>query len=791
MHISTEPGVTQTIPKKIEYRPSTLRRLWEAAGAFLQEAGPWIRLSLGAFLLPFVNWLGIPSPCAAALLLAVPTRGTQALYPLAGLAASFLFRLIGGTTLDIWQYAGCMGLWAVLLFYRPKTLPSLVAMAGLSMLPRAVSVMVTGNVLSSLLACAAVPLCMGLTLAFQRGAVLLRDSRPILSFQEKAFAILLALAIISGLGYLRVWTVNLGQAAALLSTLVCAYALGGVSGAAGGLLCGAGLALCGHDSRLALHMALAGLAAGLVSSGKKRWLSALAALGGHMVAFSLTSFADPALPHLTALVGCLLFLLVSERPIERLRTSGLAAVPTGRGMEGLFVQQRLLRWESAMRAMSDALPLVAGQETPPLTGQDLAPYLCAGCPEREMCFGRNHPQTRELLDNMVSQVVMGESPMADYPNLGDCPCIRPEAVPGAMGQLLQARHAALASQAKARFERAMTVTHLTAMADAIAEIRALTGGETLGDMQAAYQINKAMRDLSYPGSLCYARRVDGHLQAAIETDALAPLGKQPHKLLRHLQQSEGLSLGIVRTVKNRTELEELPLYSVEVGVASLCAGQQSPWEEGRICGDAIAAKQFPGGRFVLLLSDGMGHGPNAHWMSSKTLELLLLCLEAGYTRRQAITAVNGMILSGADAEGFATVDLMDLSLWTGEIESEKLGASASWLVRGNYIKQVEGSSLPLGVLEEVEPTSQSFRMHSGDILIAMSDGVADVLGDKQQMELTISESLYIQPQRMADALLRSALLASGGIPKDDMTVLTMLMVDRNRSEAAQGDWPKV
>lgn len=791
MHVTTEPGVGQAASEKMEYRPSTFRRLWESATSILQEASPWIRLSLGTFLLPFVNWLGVPSPCAAALILAVPTRGAQALFSLAGLAGSLLFRVIGGTALDLWQYVGCLGLWIILLFHRPKTLPGVVTLAGLSMAPRTLAAIAAGNAHFALLACAAVPLCMGLAIAFQRGAVLLQDSRPILTLQEKAFALLLALSILCGLGYLRIWVVNLGQAAALVGTLACAYALGGASGAAGGLLCGVALALCGHDCRLALHLALGGLGAGLTAGLKKRWLSALAALTGHMLAFSLTSFAEPSLPHITALAGALLFLPLSERVIERLRTSGLATIPTGRGMDGLFVQQRLLRWESAMRAMSVALPTVPAPEMPPLTGQDLAPYLCGGCSEREMCFGRHQSQIRELLDTVVRQAITGETPPGDFPFLEECPCVRPAAVPAAMGQLLQARHASLAAHAKARFERAMTVTHLTAMADAIAEIRALTGGETLGDLQAAYQINKAMRDLRYPGSLCYARRVDGHLQAAIETDALAPLGKQPHKLLRHLQQAEGLALGIVRTVKSRTELEELPLYSVEVGVASLCAGQQNAWEEDRICGDAIAAKQFPGGRFVLLLSDGMGHGSNAHFTSTKTLELLLLCLEAGYTRRQAITAVNGMILSGADAEGFATVDLIDLSLWTGEIHSEKLGASASWLVRGNYIKQVEGSSLPLGILEEVEPTSQSLRIHSGDILIVMSDGVADVLGDHQQMELTISESLYIQPQRMADALLRSALLASGGIPKDDMTVLTMLMVDRNRSESSQGEWLKI
>ena len=37
---------------------------------------------------------------------------------------------------------------------------------------------------------------------------------------------------------------------------------------------------------------------------------------------------------------------------------------------------------------------------------------------------------------------------------------------------------------------------------------------------------------------------------------------------------------------------------------------------------------------------------------------------------------------------------------------------------------------------------------------------------------------------MADAVLRSALLCSGGVPKDDMSVLVLLMMDHRQS----GEW---
>ena len=55
--------------------------------------------------------------------------------------------------------------------------------------------------------------------------------------------------------------------------------------------------------------------------------------------------------------------------------------------------------------------------------------------------------------------------------------------------------------------------------------------------------------------------------------------------------------------------------------------------------------RLPDGRFLGALSDGMGHGLHAHMESTRTLELLRLCLQAGYTVEQTLTAVNGMMLS--------------------------------------------------------------------------------------------------------------------------------------------------
>lgn len=110
------------------------------------------------------------------------------------------------------------------------------------------------------------------------------------------------------------------------------------------------------------------------------------------------------------------------------------------------------------------------------------------------------------------------------------------------------------------------------------------------------------------------------------------------------------------------------------------------------------------------------------------------------------------------------------------------------------MKKVEGSSLPLGIVEEAVSTSSEYRLHSGDILVMMSDGVADAFENEEQLCKCLEENVYIEPQRMADAVLRGALLCGGGVPRDDMSVLVLLLMDNHQGaarplDAAQGLCP--
>ena len=760
----------------VERRGKGLRRAGRRFLAFVRAAAQPVGETAAVFLFTFVQWFGIPSPFAAAAVLA---RGDKppALVP-AGLGASMALRALWGLDLDLWQHVGVAGLWLVTRRIRPRPGIETAALCGLAMIPRVLAALAGGAPLEVLLSLAAVPLGM-LSAAFFRSVMDgMRSTGAPTCTRERLGVAVLGLLVAGGLAYFRVGPLNLGQLAAVWMTVACAAANGPVYGVSGGLMCGLALAMSGHDSRVAPVLAIIGLLCGLPPMQRRRWLLSPAAAAGWALGYVLTPLSAPALNFWAALAGAAGYALLPARLADRVRACAQGPEPGVRTMEAAFVSQRIAHMRDAVDRLARALPDPDGQEGS--SGAELGELLCGRCANHELCWGRGRERTERLLTEVMERTGRGETVEEDkLPALAEHGCLRAEQIPEAAEEALSRRIRRRAATRKARYERELTLTHLAALSGTLGELGMMAGGESLNDLKAAHILTLALEELDVPARLCYARRVDGHLQAALETDGMLPMQKPLEGLLRYLATQEDLPLSITRAQRGRVELEEIPLYSASVGMASVCAGGRC--EGAEVCGDACSAKRCEGGRLLLMLLDGMGHGEQAHQQSEKTLELLTLLLEAGYTRRQAITAVNGIMLGAQEEERFSTVDLADVDLWTGEVYSEKLGACATWVVRGSHMKKMEGASLPLGIVEEAAATSQQYRLHSGDILVMMSDGVADVFESDEALREALAQSLYIQPQRMADALIRNALLAGGGVPRDDMSALVLLLIDRQQA----------
>ena len=766
-------------PKERKSRPRLSARL---SGLSLRElplkaARPAMYFA-GTFFFSFADCFSIPSPFGAALITVLAGQGESMLWPLLGAAAALGMRMIWGIPLDLWQYAGlallmgCRG-----LLYQKKDWVLACASAA-ALLPRLAAAIFQGPPAAALLAGAGMLVGGAATPAIKQAAQVLRKGPHVLSMDDKLCCLMMGAALMCGAGYMAVAGLNIGLILGSLATVCLSHVSGSGAGAIGGILAGASLALGGQGGMEIVHLSLGGLVGGLVSGGKKRWRTGLVYLMAVALAALLTGTGHWTRVMLSAAVSTGVFLMLDERVLRWVKALVISAQPAEKQVENAYAGEMLRQWEQAIEEMAQNLPL------PPEAGaaghaERLMDFLCAGC--QENCREEAGLPVKAMLETVWQESEKGEEALqAAVAELRGCGCIRLHLLAQAVEKTRREDEQEMARRAKAEYERDMIATHLTAMAASARRMADAARGETLGDLSGAAAIERTMKQISFPARLLYARRVEGRLQAAVEAETLAFTRWQPQRLIGALNTIAGLHMDVTLLEKNRMHLEERPPFHVESGSATICCRDT---EDGRSNGDAVMTARFPLGRMLAALSDGMGHGQGAQKESQTTLELLKLCMAAGYTVEQALTAVNGMMLSATGGDKFATVDMMILDLWTGMAQMRKLGACTSFIVRGERVRAIEGAALPLGILERVSPISRQVRLFPEDMVVLLSDGAYDAFPPEQGAERAVLRNYYQDPQRMADALLRSALVAAGGVPKDDMTVLALRIAQE--AEAVQ------
>ena len=134
--------------------------------------------------------------------------------------------------------------------------------------------------------------------------------------------------------------------------------------------------------------------------------------------------------------------------------------------------------------------------------------------------------------------------------------------------------------------------------------------------------------------------------------------------------------------------------------------------------------------------------------------------------------VNRLIALSSE-ESFSCLDLAAVDLDTGCADVVKIGSPVGFLLSGDELKILEGESLPIGMLEAVHPATLQVTMKEDDFLIFMSDGVTSAFGSSADLCAYLSEQRPLNPQSLAEEILKNALSRYGDRAEDDMTVLTV------------------
>ena len=128
--------------------------------------------------------------------------------------------------------------------------------------------------------------------------------------------------------------------------------------------------------------------------------------------------------------------------------------------------------------------------------------------------------------------------------------------------------------------------------------------------------------------------------------------------------------------------------------------------QSRVSGDSVGIRESGDGKLMVLLSDGMGTGAEAHSESAAAVNLLgdLLCV--GFDSGIALESVNRLLIARGTEDMYATLDGMLLDMNTGIARFLKFGASPSYILREGKVYTLYCEALPAGILEEAQAAVQ-------------------------------------------------------------------------------------
>lgn len=207
-------------------------------------------------------------------------------------------------------------------------------------------------------------------------------------------------------------------------------------------------------------------------------------------------------------------------------------------------------------------------------------------------------------------------------------------------------------------------------------------------------------------------------------------------------------------------------FDAAFGIAS------RPKDGREASGDTHSILKIDERRFLVALSDGMGSGEEARSVSDRTLSLFESFYKAKMPSETVLTAVNQLITYSSE-ETFSCLDLAAVDLDTGCTDVVKIGSPVGFLLSEDELKLLEGESLPIGMLEAVHPATMRVTMKENDFLIFMSDGVTSAFGSSSDLCAYLSGLHPLNPQSLAEEILKNAVGRYGERADDDMTVLTV------------------
>ena len=461
-------------------------------------------------------------------------------------------------------------------------------------------------------------------------------------------------------------------------------------------------------------------------------------------------------------------ILLREPPGEE-AAAGVAVLP-GREYVERYAQA-FLQLEESYQAMPEKKEHFSDEEVEHIF-QQIRKRRCSQCPKEEQCWTVDYYECCRQIYGCLKAIELGED--SSSPGLLEFQhfCTEGTGFIQDMKEIfLQERvnlmwNNRLMEQRSAAGEQIQdTAQLLKQMAERIYEIRNLREKD-LRRLEKELKYEKIQcknawifsRDEEHPEVYAVLRMTDGSCIQAKDAGEI-------------LSEVLGYSLIPARDCRLTVRKEYDTFHYVTNPPYQMFCGISRMTKKGElVSGDSFAFWQGDCGQVVMSLADGMGTGAEACRESEKVIELLEQFLDAGFSQDTAMRMINSSMILQDHMRIFSTIDLCMVDLYNGRCSMIKAGACATCLKRGNELEMISCQTLPAGMLQTADYETTQHQLMAGDVIIMMTDGVADAL-PQEQLEELIRRVATDNAREYARRLLEQILLRSRFEVQDDMTVL--------------------
>ena len=218
-------------------------------------------------------------------------------------------------------------------------------------------------------------------------------------------------------------------------------------------------------------------------------------------------------------------------------------------------------------------------------------------------------------------------------------------------------------------------------------------------------------------------------------------------------------------------------YKMQIGMAKIRKDGET------VSGDSNLKISLEDGKYLLVISDGMGSGTKARESSQIAVKMLGRLLSTGFDKETSIEMINNTISANTTDEIFATLDIMVLDLYSGTAEFIKNGACPTFIKNKKNVDIIKNLSIPAGILNNIELIVNSREIEKNDIYVMCSDGILESATEYKNKEIWLKnllEGLETESsQKIANIILEEAIDNNFGRAKDDMTVIVTKLTKTN------------